>query len=77
MYGQQSQALSTHPAPFETGLKKTLRLNRDLKTSNKNMKSFDLRLVCWKHTHNWYRHPTERENQLQRLCHCGRGGWKG
>lgn len=30
MYGQHSQALSTHHAPLETGSKKTLRLIRDL-----------------------------------------------
>jgi len=31
MYGQQSQTSSTHQVSFETKLKKTLRLNRDLK----------------------------------------------
>jgi len=30
MYDQQSQTPSTHQAPFEARLKKTLRLNRDL-----------------------------------------------
>lgn len=27
-------------------------------------KSFDIRQVCWKHTHNWYRHPMGREKSV-------------
>jgi len=64
LYDHQSQASSTHRNPFGKRLKKMLRLNRD-----RGSKAFCLRQM------NRYRDSEGRENQLQHMRYCCRGGW--